>query len=143
MNLIFGNVFDVENQFLLLSLNAFMQQATHKSHPWYVICLCYHQNLVCYSLLVLQSLHNVCGSSGHLHFAFLKKSDHRDGKLYRCSSMNPNLGITVSGSDSTLTVHGKLMPIECCGYCTAQCRALCRIKLLPVTCFGGHIDVNC
>ena len=22
-------------------------------------------------------------------------------------------------------------------------RALCRIKLLPVTCFGGHVDVNC
>ena len=22
-------------------------------------------------------------------------------------------------------------------------RALCRIKLLPVTCFGGHMDVNC
>ena len=23
------------------------------------------------------------------------------------------------------------------------CRALCRIKLLPVTRFGGHMDVNC
>ena len=22
-------------------------------------------------------------------------------------------------------------------------RALCRIKLLPVTCFGGHMDINC
>ena len=24
-----------------------------------------------------------------------------------------------------------------------RCRALCRIKLFPVTCFGGHMDVNC
>ena len=31
------------------------------------------------------------------------------------------------------------------GFTLASCwiRALCRIKLLPVTCFGGHMDVNC
>jgi len=28
-------------------------------------------------------------------------------------------------------------------YAGLQTRALCRIKLLPVTCFGGHMDVNC
>ena len=27
--------------------------------------------------------------------------------------------------------------------CMSLVRALCRIKLLPVTCFGGHVDVNC
>ena len=26
---------------------------------------------------------------------------------------------------------------------TGDSRALYRIKLLPVTCFGGHMDVNC
>ena len=30
-----------------------------------------------------------------------------------------------------------------CGMWYAPTRALCRIKLLPVACFGGHMDVNC
>lgn len=42
---------------------------------------------------------------GHLHFAFVKVSDMRNNKLYRCNSFNPNLRSTVGGSDSSLTVQ--------------------------------------
>jgi len=63
----------------------------------------------------------VFAPTGHLHFAFLKTSDHRNGQLYRCNSLNPSLGITVGGSDSLLDVNsGKLMTVGRHCYCRAQ-----------------------
>lgn len=44
---------------------------------------------------------------GHLHFAYLSLSDHREGRIYMCSAYNSLLDASVRGSYATMNVTRK------------------------------------